>query len=84
MLKFEGKFKVGQYVRAYDFKPICGREESYIEGTIVGEEHGQCSFYKVRVDKNVFDGKENNNRVDYHMYVAMEISNDYDHRIFEL
>ncbi len=33
MLKFEGKFKVGDRIKAYDFHPACDNA-GYIEGTI--------------------------------------------------
>ena len=34
MLKFEGKFIVGDYVRAYDFQPMEGYPERFVEGFI--------------------------------------------------
>lgn len=34
MLKFEGKFTIGEYVRAYDFQPIEGYPERFVEGLI--------------------------------------------------
>ena len=34
MLKCEGKFNVGDYVRAYDFKPRPDASEMYVEGVI--------------------------------------------------
>jgi hypothetical protein len=34
MLKFEGKFSIGDYVRAYDFKPRPDVSELYVEGYI--------------------------------------------------
>ena len=37
MMKFENIAKVGDYIRAYDFKPCRGREDAYIEGIV---EHG--------------------------------------------
>ena len=34
MLKFEGIANVGDIIRAYDFKPMAGRDDAFIEGVV--------------------------------------------------
>lgn len=81
MLKFE-HIPVGAYIRAYDFEPCRGREDKYIEGEVV--EHlkaGDICPYHALVVKVEVDHLDRHQ--DY-MYVPMETSADYNHRIFEL
>jgi hypothetical protein len=35
MLKFEKVAKVGDTIRAYDFKPCAGRDDAFIEGIVI-------------------------------------------------
>jgi len=35
MLKFTGVAKVGDIIRAYDFKPCAGRDDAFIEGDVI-------------------------------------------------
>jgi 5-formaminoimidazole-4-carboxamide-1-beta-D-ribofuranosyl 5'-monophosphate synthetase len=54
------KAKVGDIIRSYDFKPMVGREDCFVEGEVLetqNTEHGYSAF-KIRVTKDVFDGKE--------------------------
>lgn len=50
MLKFSG-IEVGARIRAYDFKPMGDRPDSYVEGVIVEDMVFQGSkVYRVTVD----------------------------------
>ena len=49
MLKFEGKFAVGNRVRAYDFKPSSDRPEQFVEGVITAIDNG-FGGYVVKVE----------------------------------
>ena len=52
---------VGQYIRGYDFKPMRGREDCYVEGEVLElNAIDKCGYnaYRIRVTKDVFDGKE--------------------------
>ena len=51
MLKFEGKFKVGEVIQAYDFMPRPDIADSFILGRVVDEYNVQQRFvaYKVEV-----------------------------------
>ena len=58
MLKFEGKFKVGDIIKAYDFQPRPDVEDSFILGEILEgtcKEHGYNSF-KVNIIRHVVGG----------------------------
>lgn len=89
-LKFEGVAKVGETIRGYDFKPMVGRNDCFVEGTVeaVTNEVGYKA-YKVTCTKDVFDGKENSkgksSRVGKIVFVPMEVSfMEYDARIINL
>jgi hypothetical protein len=52
--------KEGDYIRAYDFKPLKGRTDCFVEGEVLergNTEHG-FQAYKIRVTRDVFDGRE--------------------------
>lgn len=59
MLKFEGIAKVGDYIRAYDFKPCRGREDAYIEGVVEDANNTEMGFkaFKVTVTADKFNGE---------------------------
>ena len=54
------KVKVGDYIRSYDFKPMVGREDCFVEGVVLETQNNDHGYqaYKIRVTKDVFDGKE--------------------------
>ena len=58
MMKFEQIAKVGDYIRAYDFKPMKGRNDCFIEGTVleITNEPGFKSF-KIEIEVDAFEGK---------------------------
>lgn len=58
-MKFEGVAKVGDYIRGYDFKPMRGRGDCFIEGKVITltSEYGYDA-YKIEIDRAVFDDKE--------------------------
>ena len=93
-LKFAGKFKNGDFIRAYDFKPVPGRSSCFIEGKIIdanylhdGEENSYHCF-KIELTKRVYSGGEQNHlNADGSpkiMFVPHQISVDYDERIRQL
>lgn len=53
--------KLGDIIRGYDFKPMVGRNDCYVEGEVIEmnafAETGY-NAYKIRCTKDVFDGKE--------------------------
>jgi hypothetical protein len=86
MLKFENIAKVGQTIRAYDFKPMQGREDCFVEGVVerVTNETG-CKSFKITVTKDSWSDAEDKGRVGKIVFVPMEVSfMEYDARIFNL
>ena len=94
MLKFESAAKTGDTIRAYDFKPMVGRSDCFVEGKVQGitNEKGFKAF-KITCTKDVFDGKEFTeigykhlgHRVGDIVFVPMQVSfMEYDARIINL
>ena len=52
--------QVKDIIRSYDFKPMVGREDCYVEGEVLDRNDSTRGYqaYKIRVTKDVFDGKE--------------------------
>lgn len=91
MLKFANVAKVGQIIRSYDFKPMYGRPDCFVEGRVLGfsNETGYDSI-KIRVLVDEFDGKRfeemgRGSRVGEIIYVPLEVSfMEYDARVVNL
>ena len=91
MLKFENIAKVGQTIRAYDFKPMIGRSDCFVEGKVLAIDDSQgYKAFRIRVTKDVFDNKEftesgYGSRVTKEVFVPMQVSlMEYDARIINL
>ena len=92
MMKFENIAKVGDVIRAYDFKPCRGREDAYIEGVVEKVNNTEMGFkaYKVTVTADKFNGEVETvefegNRVGKIFFVPYEVSfMEYDSRIINL
>ena len=91
MLKFEGVAKVGEIIRAYDFRPCAGRDDAFIEGVVEQANCNEPGFncYKITVtaDKFVkYETKANkHNRVGKIMFVPHEMGFfDFDFRVINL
>ena len=56
MLKFEGIAKVGDIIRAYDFKPMAGRDDAFVEGIVEKTNCNESGFssYKITVTVDKF------------------------------
>jgi len=83
MLKYEG-IPVGALIRSYDFEPMEGRSESYIEGVVFVSGHHYIAgvpvarIYLVRCTKDT-SGSE---RVGYVIHVPMELAySEFDNRV---
>jgi hypothetical protein len=95
-LKFANFAKVGQKIRAYDFKPMNGREDMFVEGIVLetcNTENGY-NAYAIRVTKDC-DGDRiftelaykavEHHRVGDIVYVPHQVSfMEYDARIMNL
>jgi len=91
MLKFQNIAKVGQTIRAYDFKPMVGRSDCFVEGKVLAIDDSQgYKAFRIRVTKDVFDNKEftesgYGSRVTKEVFVPFQVSfMEYDARIINL
>ena len=70
----------GDMIRAYDFKPMFGREDCFVEGMVkdVNDTSRGYNAYKIRVAKDVFDGENlpegKHSRVMKIVYVPHKVS----------
>lgn len=93
MLKFENAANVGDVIKAFDFQPMPGRDDSYLVGRVIEkgpmyvEMHGRqvhmCDGYKVFVkDSNSGSDKYDMDRIGTEMIVPFEMSiTDFDNRV---
>jgi len=85
-LKFEG-IPVGTRIRAYDFEPMEGRPERYVEGVIIESlmTPERYAAYKIFADSDscahVNKHGDEWSRVNEAVYVPHEVTFDYDKRI---
>lgn len=91
MLKFEGIAKVGEIIRAYDFRPCAGRDDAFIEGVVENANCNEPGFncYKITVTADKFVKYETkpskSNRVGKIMFVPHETGFfDFDFRVVNL
>jgi len=81
-LRFQGLFKVGDKIRAYDFQPAPDREDRYVVGTVVKTDADSRSQpgakgYHIEVEKD----QPGDRRVGQTVFVPYEIGMDYGTRI---
>jgi hypothetical protein len=87
MLKFQNIAKIGDTIRAYDFKPMVGREDCFVEGKVVTKGALDCGYdaYCIKVTKDSWSDAECKGRVDKLVYVPMEVDFlEFDARIMNL
>ena len=85
MLKPE-KFEVRDVIRSYDFKPMVGREDCFVEGEIldINNEQGYKA-YKIMVMKDSWSDAEDAGRVGKIVYCPVAVLfNDYPGRVINL
>ena len=89
-MKFAGVADINDIIRAYDFKPMAGRNDCFVEGEVhaINSEMGYKA-YKINVTKDVFDGqvqpKGDESRVGRIVFVPLQVSfMEYDGRIMNL
>jgi hypothetical protein len=90
-LKFENTATIGDTIRAYDFKPMDGRGDCYLEGVVnkivsVGSAMGGYRAFRVLVDRDVWNGEveTDSTRIGTFVFVPMETSRDFDGRVVNL
>lgn len=80
------KVNIGDVIRSYDFKPMVGREDCFVEGIVEREtnENGYSAF-KITVTKDSWSDSEDKGRVGKIVYVPVKVShNDYPGRVINL
>jgi hypothetical protein len=85
MLKPE-KFEVRDVIRSYDFKPMVGREDCFVEGEVlaINSEIGYKA-YKIMVTKDSWSDDEDPGRVGKVVYCPVRVMyNEYPGRIINL
>jgi len=91
MLKFANVAKVGDIIRAYDFKPMAGRDDAFIEGVVIDANNNEQGYkaFKVKVTVDKFKKYETKvtarNRVEQIAFVPHQTSfMEFDFRIVNL
>jgi hypothetical protein len=85
MLRYENAAQVGDTIRAYDFEPLEGRPECWIEGLVVEKgylipEGGVYPFkaYTIHVEHSSWPDDD---RIGARAYVPFELSMDWGGRV---
>lgn len=83
MLKFEGQFKLGDRIKAFDFEPMEGRPDRFVVGqvTAIGYVADGYKAYTIRVEEDsTAEGLYS--REGHDVFVPMEVSIfEYDNRV---
>ena len=76
----------GDVIRSYDFKPMVGREDCFVEGTVLGETTDQgYTAYKITVTKDSWSDATDKGRVGKIVYVPKMVAfMDYPGRVINL
>ncbi len=80
----------GDVIRGYDFKPMVGREDSFVEGEVIdsGDITQGYQAYKIRCTRDVFGGEvltDEHSRVGKIVFVPWKTSfMDYQGRVINL
>ena len=77
----------GDVIRAYDFKPMQGREDCFIEGEVIDAHSNEQGYqaYKIRVIRDSWSYSEDKVRVGIEMFVPLKVSfNDFQGRVMNL
>jgi len=77
----------GDVIRAFDFKPMLGRDDCFIEGMVIDADSNELGFdsYKIRVTKDSWSDSEDKGRFGIVMFVPKQVAyNDYPGRVINL
>ena len=77
----------GDVIRAYDFKPMAGREDCFIEGEVIDAHSTEQGYqaYRIRVVRDSWSDAEDKGRVGIEMYVPWRVSfNEFQGRVMNL
>ena len=79
--------RLGDTIRAYDFKPMVGREDCFIEGQVLDTNNTDNGYqaYKILVTRDSWSDSEDKGRVGIEMYVPWRVSfSEFQGRIINL
>jgi len=78
----------GDVIRAYDFKPMVGREDCFIEGVVIDAHSTEQGYqaYKIRVTNDSWrDGADDKGRIGIEMYVPWRVDfSEFQGRVMNL
>jgi len=77
----------GDVIRAYDFKPMQGREDCFIEGKVIDAHSNEQGYqaYKIRVVRDSWSDSKDAVRVGIEMFVPGRVSfSEFQGRIMNL
>ena len=77
----------GDVIRAYDFKPMQGREDCFIEGEVIDAHSIEQGYqaYKIRVTRDSWEPEGEQGRKGIEMFVPWRVSfNEFQGRIMNL
>lgn len=77
----------GDVIRAYDFKPMTGREDCFIEGTVVDAHSTEQGYqaYRIRVTRDSWSDAKDAGRVGHEMFVPWRVSfSEFSGRVMNL
>ena len=76
------QIKQGDIIRSYDFKPMVGRDDCFVEGEVIDSHNTEQGYqaYKIRVTRDHFGDREvstkpgPDNRVGHEIFVPWRVS----------
>ena len=74
-------------IRAYDFKPMVGREDCFVEGEVIDPHNTEQGYqaYKIRVTRDSWSDATDKGRVGLEVFVPWRVSfNEYQGRVINL
>ena len=85
MLKFSNSAQVGDTIRAYDFKPLMGREDCFVECVVKKVDNRGFDCYVIVVTRDSWSDAEDQGRVGKEVSVPFEVSfMEFDARVMNL
>jgi len=80
--------QIKDIIRAYDFKPMVGREDCYVEGEVLERNAvAECGYnaYKIRVTRDSWSDAADQGRKGIEIFVPWRVSfNEFQGRIINL
>ena len=85
MLKYANVAQVGDTIRAYDFKPMIGRDDCFVEGVVKRVDNKGFECFVIEVTKDSWSDSEDKGRVGQEVLVPFQVSfMEYDGRVMNL